>query len=219
MDVKEAIQKLTEQFDEDTRKYVRRGDILEYAGTPEKSPFLRALLKKAKELGITCREYTGDTWQNHVVVDKETSVCYELNGLQDLDNLVEDGMSSVAEAVFRLLNYLDLIQGKNITIVGRGHSVKGLADCLIAHNATVTVAHSYTKNLLTATRGRDVVIYATPKLNTIISYDTEDMVIDLGRCVPWPSTFWCPYVDSVGKLTISILLNRHVYGGLHNEVT
>lgn len=212
MEIKEAIQKLVDKIDADTRNLVRPEDVLEYAGVPEKSPFLRALLKKAKELGITCREYTGQTWCNHVVLDKETAMPYELNGLQDIDNVYEDGMSSVAEAVFNLLLHLELIHGKNITIVGRGHSVKGLAECLVAHNATVTIAHSYTKNLLTATRGRDVVIYATPKLDTIISYDTGDLVVDLGKCVPWPSTLWCPYVDSVGKLTVSILLNRHVFG-------
>ena len=96
----------------------------------------------------------------------------------------------------------------NSTIVGRGHAVQNLAKYLTLGNATVTVAHSKTKSLLQATMNRDVVIYATPTITKDISYNTRDLVIDLGNSVPHPDRFNCPYVNRIGQLTVSVLLNR-----------
>ena len=101
-----------------------------------------------------------------------------------------------------------LVWEKDITIVGRGHAVKELAKYLDFNNATVTVAHSKTKSLLQATQNRDVVIYATPIITQDISYNTRDLVIDLGNSVPHPDRLNCPYVNRIGRLTVSILLNR-----------
>lgn len=39
-------------------------------------------------------------------------------------------------------------------------------------------------------------------------YDTRDLVIDLGNSVPLPDWFNCPYVNRIGQLTVSVLLNR-----------
>lgn len=55
---------------------------------------------------------------------------------------------------------------------------------------------------------RDVVIYATPTITKDISYNTRDLVIDLGNSVPHPDRFNCPYVNRIGQLTVSVLLNR-----------
>lgn len=41
-----------------------------------------------------------------------------------------------------------------------------------------------------------------------ISYNTRDLVIDLGNSVPLPDFFNCPYVNRIGQLTVSVLLNR-----------
>lgn len=69
-------------------------------------------------------------------------------------------------------------------------------------------SHSKTKSLLQATMNRDVVIYATPTITKDISYNTRDLVIDLGNSVPHPDRFNCPYVNRIGQLTVSVLLNR-----------
>ena len=118
------------------------------------------------------------------------------------------GMSAVSQAVMDLLIESGLVWEKDITIVGRGHAVKELAKYLDFNNATVTVAHSKTKSLLQATQNRDVVIYATPIITQDISYNTRDLVIDLGNSVPHPDRLNCPYVNRIGQLTVSILLNR-----------
>lgn len=41
-----------------------------------------------------------------------------------------------------------------------------------------------------------------------MSYNTRDLVIDLGNSVPHPDRFNCPYVNRIGQLTVSVLLNR-----------
>lgn len=126
----------------------------------------------------------------------------------DIDHSYSQGMSSVSQATLALLLALDLVHAKDITIVGRGHAVQNLAKYLTLGNATVTVAHSKTKSLLQATMNRDVVIYATPTITKDISYNTRDLVIDLGNSVPHPDRFNCPYVNRIGQLTVSVLLNR-----------
>ena len=73
---------------------------------------------------------------------------------------------------------------------------------------TVTVAHSKTPILYGATTGKDVVIYATPTITGAVPYNTHDLVIDLGNSVPHPDRFNCPYVNRIGQLTVSVLLNR-----------
>lgn len=212
--MKHVIDQLVEQFDTDTACGPNLSQVLEYAGDLDKSPFLRAVLRKAQKLNIPCQAYDEDKFYHYsVLIDKETATPWCLGRGVDIDNIQSDGMSCVAEAVFMFLKKLDFIEGKHITIVGRGHSVKGLADSLLAHNATVTVAHSKTDSLIHATHGQNVVIYATPGLDRAIAYDTTDLVIDLGNCVPHQEWLTCPYVNNIGRLTVSVLLNRHAMGG------
>ena len=213
--MKNVINQLVEELDKDTSTGVFRFSPLQYAGQLDKSPFLRAIVSKAKVLGIPCEPYKWERACNKsVVIDHETVEPFPLGQGQDIDNLYNHGMSCVSEAVFMLLTKLNLIEGKNITIVGRGHSVKNLAETLLAHNATVTIAHSGTKSLIHSTAGQNVVIYATPTLIQSVAYDTMDLVIDLGNCVPRKDLFSCPCVDNIGRLTISVLMNRHATGGI-----
>lgn len=41
-----------------------------------------------------------------------------------------------------------------------------------------------------------------------VYFPTRDLVIDLGNSVPHPDRLNCPYVNRIGQLTVSILLNR-----------
>lgn len=174
------------------------------------SVFLKAVKRKADLLGIDCdlTQYPCPPYKA-VVVDRETVPSdIKLAAEVDIDHSYSQGMSSVSQATLALLLALDLVHAKDITIVGRGHAVQNLAKYLTLDNATVTVAHSKTKSLLQATMNRDVVIYATPIITKDISYNTHDLVIDLGNSVPHPDRFNCPYVNRIGQLTVSVLLNR-----------
>lgn len=176
------------------------------------SVFLRMVKKKCDSFGIPCvfshesfePPYTAvlcDTEEGHNMAGR---IPTEL----DVDKVNSPGMPRVAQAIlFLLLNSTNLL-GKDVTIVGRGHSVKGLAKALLSQNATVTVAHSKTARLFSATENKDIVIYATPQITQEISYNTRLAVIDLAGAVPHPDRLNCPYHDRVGKLTVSILINR-----------
>ena len=57
-----------------------------------------------------------------------------------------------------------------------------------------------------------LVVYAVPRTASFgFTLDTKDMVIDLSRVIPYPDLLPnAKYVDGIGKLTVSILLNRFV---------
>lgn len=183
----------------------------------ETSPFIQSIRRKANTLGIkysvgVSQLYADDV--GGVVIDTETSTIDPrfIDPLLDIDCITpaSSGLSCVASAILALLLGNNLVCGKYITIVGRGHAVRGLAPLLTEQGATVTVAHSKTPMVNKATVGADVVVYAVPRSASFgFTLDTKDMVIDLSRVVPYPDLLpHAKYVDRIGKLTVSILLNR-----------
>lgn len=217
----EMIDELTHQLDESTKRYLPTYRDLLLFGSAN-SVFLKAIMRKACSFGVRCNIYQDNisnhyiSRQNGIVVDMETfegNIWHpNLNSANDLDGLIYNARPCVTMAMIRLLEKANLVNEKSITIVGRGHSTAGLAKYLIQNDATVTVAHSKTPDLFSATHDRDVVLLCVPKLDQDISYNTKAMVIDLGLAAPHPEQYSCDYVTRIGKLTISILLNRLVTG-------
>lgn len=73
--------------------------------------------------------------------------------------------------------------GLDAVIVGRSNIVsKPIAGLLLAHNATVTIAHSKTKNLDEVTRSADILIVAVGKAKLIQANDIKEnaIIIDVG---------------------------------------
>ena len=146
-----------------------------------------------------------------MVIDRETYVGeVELCPEQDVDNLYNPGMSCVAEAAYEVLSNCFALDGKVVTIVGRGHAVQGLAEKLIALNATVTIAHSHTEDIGLAMKNTDIVVLATPVVEAIP--DAKELVLDIG-CAMSPDMVdalrpGCQYESHIGKLTNAILLAR-----------
>lgn len=231
--VNEVIKQLAAAYDkwtEERRKYIEKPNPLVLFGD-ENSIFLKQVAKKAakfdypvvfNDLDLICNDGC-----RGFIIDQETynsrkvhNALVGTNGdwarAVDIDHTFypeSDGMPAVATAVWRLIHEIcgdgcNGISGKDITIVGRGSATNGLIGKLIEDNATVTVAHSHTNDMAFATMDRDVVVYATPQLTGEISYDTHDLVIDLGNAVSDPELFECPYTNRIGGLTTSILLYR-----------
>lgn len=211
MSYNDLIKHLSEQIDGETIALLPTSGKLLLLGSQD-SIFLKSIKRKADTLGV----HYDHTFQftppyDGAVVDGETCPSdLRLSSDVDIDRSFSDGLSSVSQGVLALLLAADLVYKKNITVVGRGHAVKGLAQVLIDNHATVTVAHSKTANLFQATQNRDVVIYATPNVAQDISYNTVELVIDLGNAVPHPDRLSCEYINRIGQLTVSILLNRFV---------
>lgn len=78
--------------------------------------------------------------------------------------------------ILEILKYYDInIEGANVVVVGRSHLVgKPVSNLLTNYNATVTICHSYTKNLADITRSADILIAAVGIPNFI----TRDMIKD-----------------------------------------
>ena len=87
-------------------------------------------------------------------------------------------------------------KGKRAVVVGRSNIVgKPLALLLLAADATVTIAHSYTKNLAELTRSADILVAAVGRENLI----TKDMV-------------------KLGAVVIDVGMNRNAEGKLCGDV-
>lgn len=187
------------------------------------SPFLRSVERLALETGfdgVQLVQYIPRVSYNwRIVVDKETyNGLYDIRPEQDIDHICTPGTSCVAEAAFEFLFDTVALEGKTVTIVGRGHAVKGLAEKLLGLNATVTVAHSYTKDLYRAMNGQDVVVLATPVVPAFPL--ANEMVLDIGGTLPKEMVEQlppgCKYEGRIGKLTNSILLARAA--GVYHEI-
>ena len=117
------------------------------------------------------------------------------------------------------------LEGKHVVIVGRSNIVgKPLAHLLLEANATVTVAHSRTKNLKQLTKQADILVVAVgqPKLITKDYVKTGAVVIDVGinrtesglkgdvdfNSVKSKVAAITPVPGGVGPMTIAMLMNQ-----------
>lgn len=174
----------------------------------EESPFVRALLNKAKKFDITCIHKDELKPTIHpTVVDVETyKESFILTSYQDIDFIQHYGLSCCANAILDTLTTIG-VSGKHVCIVGRGHAVQGLSNALVKANATVTVCHTYTDNLFEVTKLADILVVAAPIKPNEVALENLDIVVDVSGTF---SSFngWSQYISNIGKLTTSILLNR-----------
>ncbi len=91
---------------------------------------------------------------------------------------------ATAEAVVTLLDHHDVpLAGRAVTVVGRSIIVgKPLAALLLARNATVTIAHSRTRDLPAVTRTAEVLVTAAGRAGLISEEHVTDrtILIDVG---------------------------------------
>jgi len=147
-----------------------------------------------------------DDTVNGIIVQKplpghldESEIILKIDPQKDVDafhpfnmgNLVLDGegfIPSTAAAVLEILKFYDIeVSGKNVVILGRSHIVGiPLANLLLRKskigNATVTVCHSYTKNLPEITKRANILIAAIGKPLFVKSNMIKEnaIIIDVG---------------------------------------
>ncbi len=126
--------------------------------------------------------------------------------------------------IMKLLEHYQIrLEGKNAVIVGRSNIVgKPLASLLLSKNATVTIAHSKTKNLAEHTQTADIVIAAVGKPNLITAEMIKSgaIVIDVGinrvdgklvgdvdfEKVKEKAAYITPVPGGVGPMTVAMLM-------------
>ncbi|QGZ70055.1 bifunctional methylenetetrahydrofolate dehydrogenase/methenyltetrahydrofolate cyclohydrolase FolD [Pediococcus pentosaceus] len=120
------------------------------------------------------------------------------------------------------------IQGKRVVVVGRSSIVgKPMAALLLNANATVTLAHSYTKDLAALTKEADILVVATGIAHFIKEDQVKEgaVVIDVGmdrdengkltgdvdfENVEKHVSYITPVPKGVGPMTISMLMKQTV---------
>ncbi len=99
---------------------------------------------------------------------------------QNVDTLV----SCTSSGIIDMLDYYNIpLSGKSVTVIGRSLLVgKPLSLLFNNRNATVTMCHSKTKNLINYTKNADIVVVAVGKPNFLTSDMVKDgaVVIDVG---------------------------------------
>jgi methylenetetrahydrofolate dehydrogenase (NADP+)/methenyltetrahydrofolate cyclohydrolase len=138
----------------------------------------------------------------------------------------EDFVPCTPKGIITLLEHYNIeIEGKNVVIINRSNLVgKPLIFMLLKRNATVTVCHSYTKNLDGYTKKADILIVAVGKSKFITKEKVKEgvVIIDVGISrengklsgdVDFEGVFdkcsWItPNPGGVGPMTVSFLLQN-----------
>ena len=148
----------------------------------------------------------------------------------NLGNLVLDSKTitpCTPKAILNLLNEYKIdLSGKSVLIIGRGTTVGRPLSILLSQkpvNATVTLAHTATKNLPALIKNADVVIAAIGKPHFIKSEMIKDgaVVVDVGitrtdagllgdvdPAVVSTASFFAPMPGGVGPMTRAMLLSN-----------
>ncbi len=138
----------------------------------------------------------------------------------------EDFVPCTPKGIITLLEHYNVeMQGKHVVIINRSNLVgKPLIFMLLKRNATVTICHSYTKNLEGFTKKADILIVAVGKSKFITKEMVKEgvVVIDVGISrengklsgdVDFEGVFdkcsWItPNPGGVGPMTVSFLLQN-----------
>ncbi|MDM8276177.1 bifunctional methylenetetrahydrofolate dehydrogenase/methenyltetrahydrofolate cyclohydrolase [Lactobacillus gallinarum] len=135
---------------------------------------------------------------------------------------------ATAEGIIALLKHYEIpLEGKNVVIIGRSNIVgKPLAALMLEQNATVTIAHSRTKNLGEITKKADVLVSATGQAFLVKADMVKDgaVVVDVGMNhvdgklvgdvdfdkVKEKTSYITPVPGGVGPLTVQFLMEAVV---------
>ena len=152
------------------------------------SPFTRALMRRCCDWGVPFAVVNDTDWCYPVVVDYEVEPGAHAG--HDIDDSYDYALPACAVGILRLCERLG-VSGKVVTIIGRGRAVKGLAEALLADDATVCVCHS-----------------KTPEEWIGWLYGRSDIVVDASDGVVVCTDQLAFGNDLIGHLTTAILAYR-----------
>ena len=127
--------------------------------------------------------------------------------------------------IMELLKHTGSLEGKDVAVIGRSHIVgQPVAKLLTDQNATVTLMHSRTKDIISKIKDFDVVVSAVGKPGLLTGADIKEgaIIIDVGNTVvdgklvgdvdyesaSEKASYITPVPGGVGPLTITMVLNN-----------
>lgn len=179
-----------------------------------KTPYYKGIVKDAEYCGIMVDQYTTAFAQmNNGTISLHDGIDPPIDCNLDGGNF----MPCTVEAILELFKNWDVqVEGKDVCIIGRSKRVgKPLAEVLMNRNATVTVCHSKTKDVLLHVMSADIIIgcCGDPNLfggNHIVCRPGA-LIIDVGgefKHADLGCSALIPFINGVGPVTRAILM-RH----------
>lgn len=166
---------------------------------------------------------------------KDVDGFHPINCGKLLTNSNPYAVSCTPKGVIRLLKKYNIeIQGRHAVVIGRSNMVgKPLSVLLLNENATVTMAHSKTKNLSEIAREADILISATGICGLVKKDFVKDgaVVVDVGITrdfegkikgdvdfeeVSKTASFITPVPGGIGPMTIAMLMENTLELCLNN---
>lgn len=126
-------------------------------------------------------------------------------------------VNSTVLAVIRLLEYYNVsLSGKKVVVIGRSYNIsRPLASYLVNKDATVSMCHSKTRDLVNILKNSDIVISVTGVNNLFKSSDLKEgsIIIDIGLgdvLIDNDNISYTPKTKGIGPLSIASLLENLV---------
>lgn len=124
-----------------------------------------------------------DVINSSIELNKDVDCMNPLNLEKIFEGKLNGFMPCTSEAVIETLKYYNIeLKGSNIVIINRSMVVgKPLSMMLLSEDATITIAHSKTKNLSSITKNADIVITAIGKAKMLGEeyFNENSIVVDV----------------------------------------
>lgn len=191
------------------------------------------LLAKIRELNEDSR-VDGILLQHPIPKHIDEGKCFDtISVLKDVDGVnsasfgaFSNGKEALKSAtplgIIKLIEHYNIeIEGKHAVVVGRSAILgKPVSMLLLEKNATVTIAHSKTKNLISLLKQADIVVACVGKPEFIKKEWLKEGVVildagynpgnvgDVEKCASEIASAYTPVPGGVGPMTISMLLTQ-----------
>lgn len=163
---------------------------------------------------------------NRISPDKDADGFHYVNVGKMFTGQMPASVACTPKGIIRLLDeYKIKIEGLNALVIGRSNIVgKPIAQLLLQRNATVTMAHSKTKNLSELSKMADLIVVAIGKPKFLTGDMVKDgvIIIDVGisrvdgklsgdvdfDSVAPKASFITPVPKGVGPMTVAMLIQN-----------
>ena len=165
---------------------------------------------------------------NRISPSKDADGFHYVNAGKMFTGQMPSSIACTPKGIIRLLDeYKIKLEGLNALVIGRSNIVgKPIAQLLLQRNATVTIAHSKTKNLSDYTKMADLIVVAIGKPKFLTGDMVKDgvVIIDVGisrvegklsgdvdfESVAPKASFITPVPKGVGPMTVAMLIQNTV---------
>lgn len=179
------------------------------------TPYYKGIVKDAEYCGVIFKHEK--TANRSVMRNGAISLHCDTSVPEEFDLDGGNFVPCTVEAVLELFKRWDVqVEGKDVCIIGRSQRVgKPLADILMNRNATVTVCHSKTRDVLLHVMRADIVIGCCGDSNLFggerIVCRPGSLIVDIGgefKHADLDCGALIPFINGVGPVTRAVLM-RH----------